>query len=48
MKICDIAFITLICISLCFVDINKQFIQGVATATVAAWYLIRRMRENAK
>ena len=48
MKIYDVIFISLICISLFYVDINKQFIQGVVTTAVAAWYLVRRMCENAK
>lgn len=43
MKLYDIVFILLLCATLFFVDINKQFLQGVATAAVAAWYIFRRM-----
>ncbi len=43
MKICDIIFVILVCISVSFVDINKQFFQGVVTTGIAAWYISRRI-----
>ena len=39
----DSIFVILLCVTMFFVDINKQFCQGAATAAVAAWYVFRRV-----